>query len=291
MSEPPPRLINITNILKKKVACITLDIEQDFGELLQKPSYEGLSHTGEVARFFKVRKIPVTCFVQGSLLETHPRRIEELSEMDAEFELHSYSHPDPNKADIKFELERGTKTYREYFHKDPSGYRAPLGVVRPGDYEVLAAHGFKFDSSIFPSVRPGTFNNARMPTGPYMLSQCEMLEFPLGVISHTLRIPFSLSYLRLLGGSYFALLRMFGLPGFVIFDAHLHDLFQLSSAKGLDLTKQSLPYRLVFDRIYRRPITGGGLAILGRVLDFLENKGYNFWRMDRVYKSIKEAGA
>ena len=168
MSKEKYTIIDLHN-LKEKVACLTLDVEQDYGDLLDEPSYEGLGYISDLVDFFKERNIPLTCFIQGSLFETHPAEIKKLFALDAEFELHTYSHPCPEEANTKFEVERGEEAYQNFFGKKPVGYRSPLGVIKEGDYTILASHGFGFDSSIFPSIRPNTFNNLRLPIKPYFL--------------------------------------------------------------------------------------------------------------------------
>ncbi len=279
-------VIEISRILKTRVACITLDIEQDFGDLLNEPRYEGLDHIGELVAFLKQRNIPVTCFVQASLLETHPTRIEALSGIDAELELHSYSHPHPGKGNQKYQIEKGRETFRNYFGRDPSGYRAPLGVITEPDYEVLAANCFKFDSSIFPSIRPGTFNNLGKPIKPYFVAGHRLVEFPLAVLSNRLRIPLSLSYMKLFGRGFPCLLKAFNLPHLVIFNAHLHDLFALRSADEIDYRQASPTDRFIFDRVYRKSSAGSGMAILEQFIRLLGDKGYHFARLDSVYQSI-----
>ena len=53
-------------IENRKTACLTLDLEQDYGDLLEKPGYEGLEHIPELVNLLKQRGLPLTCFVQGS---------------------------------------------------------------------------------------------------------------------------------------------------------------------------------------------------------------------------------
>ena len=277
--------INMGSLGDKKVVCLTLDVEQDYGDLLDEPSYEGLEHIPEVVAFFREKNIPLTCFVQGSLLETHPAFIEQMSTLDIEFELHSYSHPSPKKRNIEFEVGKGKEAYREFFGEDPLGYRAPLGVIDGRDYEILASHGFKFDSSISPSIRPGTFNNMAKPTKICLVNKFKIIEFPFTVFHSMIRIPLAISYIKLLGRPFFYLLKILPLPNLIIFGFHLHDLFGLSSANKLSLEKFSPVYRLVFSRIYIRQ-SNDGLAILDEIVALFQERGYVFCRIDDIYKSI-----
>ena len=268
----------------KKIACLTLDLEQDYGDLLEEPSYEGLEYISDLVAFFKERDIPLTCFVQGSLFETCPAHIKTLSTLDVEFELHSYSHPGPGKMNTEFEIRRGKEAFRKFLKKDPMGYRSPLGITDREGYEILASNGFRFDSSVFPSLRPGVFNNLRKSIKPYVSSNPEIVEFPLTVFSSIIRIPVALSYIKLLGKPYLYLLKTFPLPNLIIFCFHLHDLFQLSSSKKIPLEKYSFIYRRTFKRIYQEGKEG--LPVLSELIAILQQKGYTFSKLADVYKTI-----
>ncbi|MBI4333586.1 MAG: polysaccharide deacetylase family protein [Chloroflexi bacterium] len=286
MSATHPRIAKLTGLTGPRRACVTLDIEQDYGDLLAEPSYEGLGHLGDLAKFLGEQRIPVTCFIQGSLLETHPAQIRKLSSLDVDFELHSYSHPHPSRSKTRFEIEKGREIYRNFFGKDPSGYRAPLAVITAEGYEALASNNFKFDSSVSPSVRPGTFSNFRTPAAPYYLPDYKLVEFPFSVVS-PLRIPLGISYIKLLGKIYLSFLKHAALPGLVIVAAHLHDLFPLKAAAKIDCRPFSPLYRYVFNRIYKDP-TRDGLSLLATVIGILKRKDYAFTRLDRVYEGIRE---
>ncbi len=280
-------IINSAELRNLKAICLTLDLEQDYGDLLDKPSYEGLEHIPELVSFLREKNIPLTCFVQGSLFETHSTQIKALSALDIEFELHSYSHRRPKEVDTKLEIEKGKQAYRKFFGKDPVGYRSPLGIITDKDYQILASNGFGFDSSIFPSLRPGAFNNLTKPTKPYFVNNSKIIEFPLTVFSPIIRIPTSLSYIKLLGKPRLFLLRALPLPNLVIFGFHLHDLFELGSSKKIPLEKSSFIYKKIFGRIYH----GGrdGLSLLQQLIAIFHQKGYAFSKLEDVYQSITRA--
>ena len=268
--------------LKQKIVCLTLDVEQDFGDLLDEPEYEGLHHIVKLVSLFTQKNIPLTCFVQGSLFETHPTSVEQLSALDAEFELHSYSHPSPRASNTKFEIERGKQAYIDFFNREPIGYRAPLGSINGEGYETLASNGFKFDSSVFPSVRPGVFNNLNKPIVPYVFNNSGMVEFPITVFSKVIRTPISLSYIRLLGKPYFHLLRRSTLPNLIIFSFHLHDIYSLSSSSSIPLAGLPLLYKAIFRKLY----TGrnvNGMSLLENLIALFSAKGYRFLKLIDIY--------
>ena len=281
------RIIDLLQIGNQKIACLTLDLEQDYGELLDEPSYEGLEHVTELVAFLREKAVPLTCFVQGSLFETHSDKVDQLAQLDVEFEVHSYSHPKPRQAESKSEIEKGREAYRKFLGQDPVGYRSPLGVINTKDYEILASNGFKFDSSIFPSVRPGAFNNLRKPTKPYFLGSSKIVEFPFTVFSPIIRIPVALSYIKLLGKPYLYLLRTLPLPNLLIFNFHLHDLFKLSCSNKLPLEKFAFVDRRIFRRIYSAA-KPNGLQLLDEFITLLERKGYAFSKLVDIYQVLSE---
>ena len=276
-------MVNLGDLGNKKIACLTLDVECDYGSLLDEPRYEGLKQISVLVTFFKERKIPLTCFVQGSILEAHPAIIGQLATLDVEFELHSYCHPKPENMDVRFEIGKGKEAYERFFGRAPLGYRAPSGVTSKETYEILAAYGFKFDSSIFPSIKPGVFNNLKRPTKPHIVNG--ILEFPFTVLSDIIRIPIALSYITLIGKPYLYLLKTLRLPKLIIFDFHLHNLFRLESSKEIPFQKYPFVYRSVFNRIYKKG-AGKGLDTLKDFIAVLSQKGYTFLKMADVYEMI-----
>ena len=278
------RILNLAS-LKQRVACLTLDVEQDFGDLLDEPAYEGLDYIPNLVEWLEDKDIPLTCFVQGSILETHAAQIEPLFRLDAEFELHSYSHPGPREINSHAEIERGRQAYREFFRKDPIGYRTPLGAINGKDYQVLASNGFKFDSSVFPSLRPDVFSNMRKPTKPYFLNEAQIVEFPITVFSNIIRIPVALSYIKLFGKPYLDLLRLVHCPNLIIFDFHLHDLFRLSSSSKIRSKRLPFIYRKIYRRIYQEEKTSG-MRILDEFIAALQKKAYSFLKLVDLYDAI-----
>ena len=275
-------ILNLHN-LKQKVACLALDVEQDYGDLLDEPSYEGLEHIPGLIKFLKGKDIPLTCFVQGSLLETHPTNIKELSALDVEFELHSYSHPGPREINAEIEINKGKQAYRRFFGKDPMGYRAPLGFINDKHLETLASYGFKFDSSIFPTLRPGVFNNLRKATTPYSIENPKIVEFPFTVFSNFMRVPIALSYVRLFGKPYLYLLKTCPLPKLIVFYFHLYDLFNLNSSTKIPLEKFPFIYRRIFKRIYQS--RQDGLSLFDELIGIFQKRGYTFLKLEDIYEA------
>lgn len=281
--------IDLANFKKNRIACLTLDVEQDYGHLLDEPSYEALQHLPDLVNLFRERSIPLTCFVQGSLFEIHPSAIEQLSALDVEFEVHTYSHPKPKEMDHEREISEGKEAFTKFWGREPIGYRSASGVVDEKMFAILPRYGFKFDSSVVPSIRPGVFNSLNKPTGPYFLNDCGIAEFPVTVVSNLIRIPISLSYVKLLGKPYFYLLRSSNLPNLIIFSFHLHDLYTLTSSSNIPFERFTLLCRTIFRRIYTGR-SDSGMGLLENLITLFSTKGYRFLKLIDVYHAAsKEA--
>jgi len=274
--------LDLTSLNNNKIVCLTADIECDFGELLDEPEYEGIKHIPLFVDYFKEKQIPLTCFIQGSLLETHRNFIDLLTELDTEFHLHSFSHPSPDKCNIEYEIKAGKEAYQNYFGHQPKGYRAPLGVIREDDYDVLLREGFQFDSSIFPSFRPGAFNNNRAPVVPFRIGSQGIMEFPFTVLSRWLRVPLSISYIKLLGWPYELLIKKLKLPDIIIIGFHLHDLYDLKSKNLLANNNSSLLYKIIYNKIYIQN-KANGLELLDELILLLQRRNYLFFKLTEVY--------
>lgn len=212
---------------RQKTACITLDLESDW--FVDEPgrTYITVEYLSEYIELIQSVGVPVSVFVVGRLLEERPEVVDRLrTELDTEFHLHSYAH-DPEMQDgFRTDLRDGVGAFESFFGRRPQGYRAPLGKITDTQLTTLDREGFEFDSSIFPSYRPGTYNNLSAPTEPYRPDNTEQLvELPVGVVPY-LRLPTAQSYLKLGGQSYVRLLDMLDPPDPLVFVSHLHDFIE-----------------------------------------------------------------
>ena len=100
--------------LNKKIACLTLDVECDYGDLLDTPQYEGITNIPNFVDYFEKTSIPLTAFIQGSLMTTHPEYIKLLTKIDVECQVHSYSQPKAmSKFPLKFQnIQLTTKVFK-----------------------------------------------------------------------------------------------------------------------------------------------------------------------------------
>lgn len=274
---------------KTKLACFTLDLESDGGwgettcEMLENPAW--------FARFRQIIRdydLKLTVFVVGKLLEAKPEYIDLLLRLGAEFELHSYSH-DPTVPDSTTEIVRAKQAYRNFFGRDPKGYRAPMGLISEKGLRTLQAEGFLYDASILPSWRFDEFgfNHLGKSISPWVYdqfskpsTQLPFVELPMAVVPK-IRLPISLSYLKLLGWSpYRALFHLFGLPPMLVFWSHPYDYFPTSAMYEWNWKKY----------IHLRNIHRSA-EIVTRFIGFLNEQGYEFAYMHELYEAVcRQAG-
>lgn len=257
-----------------KYICFTLDLEEDHAGLIRN-YFEGLDHLEDFIGIIKDNKIDVSFFIQSLLIERFPELIELLAENKFDLHLHSYSHSInrfKNSVNERFEIQKSKEIYRCFFNSDPIGYRFPLGIINDNHYFLLKEFGFKFDSSVFPMIRPGYFNNLNKPLFPHIVNG--IVEIPFSVISRTIRIPVSLSYLKILYPLH--IMKRYN-NQYIIFDFHMHDLYNLNSRMQLPFSKR-IPY-------LRN--SKNGLNLFLRFHGKLLNEGYKSISILKMYELIK----
>lgn len=259
-----------------KTACITLDIEPDFGQdhISSKNCVETFLLERDSRIFCSDNKL--TAFVVSDILESNPELIDVFYESGVNIEFHSHSHQ--INRDPIVDIPRGVQVFEELVGKAPLGYRAPQGVFAENELGVLYENGIRFSSSVFPSYRPGKFNNLAKPRSPFVHESFPVIELPLGSVP-VLRLPISLSYIMLFGwGFYKRLFDLVELPDNLVFMFHLHDLYRPRSFDEL-----SSFWKSVYSRFYR----GEPLSCLLEFFDYLRSDGYTFLYMDELYKKQK----
>ncbi|MCX6340317.1 MAG: polysaccharide deacetylase family protein [Candidatus Aureabacteria bacterium] len=266
-----------------KYAFLTLDFEPDHCDLVKGNHYDAFRGIPKFLGMIRSRGITVTVFATGIVLEEREADIRTLVEAGAEVELHSYSHKRGTNGIT--EITKGIEAYRRIFGRSPKGYRAARGMISDEEIACLAAQGFHFDSSLFPSFFPGRFCNIAKPTAPFFYPGTSLLEIPFSVISR-IRFPVSLSYIQLAGFPTFRALKcIFGLPDILIIDLHLHDLFPPDIFRSLPVK-----WKLVYSRCFMRH-RERGLNDLEDLIRMLEGEGYTFGILGDLYRDyVKAAG-
>ncbi|ELY42686.1 polysaccharide deacetylase family protein [Natronorubrum bangense] len=255
---------------EEKLACVTLDLENDW--YFDKEGYDHLTfeYIDDYIELIKNLGIPVTFFVVGKTIERFPDIIDKLDkELKCEFHLHSYQHDTSKSYDFREEIQRGKKAFESHFGYEPKGYRAPQGNIEPHEFKILEDEGFVFDSSVFPSYRPGIYSNLDKPLRPYRKSETnELLEIPIAATPGT-RIPVCQSYLKLFGRPYRAYLKHAPLPEPLVFNTHLQDFYRTASHDQLGQPKE-----LIMKRNLNRSI-----EIFNKAVGQFRSRGYSFGTM------------
>lgn len=267
------RAADETKRASDRTACLTLDLENDW--YFEEDGYDHLvlDRIDDFAALVTDLDLPLSVFVVGKTLERYPEAIDDLARTtDSEFHLHSYTHPTTDEYNHRDEIDRGIEAYRDHFGSTPDGYRAPQGRNERGQLEYLERCGFDFDSSVFPSYRPGVYQNLTAPRMPHVPDYLEDLrEVPVGVLPG-LRIPFSQSYMKLFGRLYLTYLRYADLPDVMVFDSHLQDFYRTNSHDNLD---QPLKF------VHRRNLDQS-VELFRRVVGILREKGFEFEHVSTV---------
>lgn len=263
-----------------KLACITLDLEA-FGSDSDPKACRLLNDEKLFTRLEAIvrrHRVKLTVFVAASLLEEAPFAIERFASLDSEFELHSYSHNIAD-TDSHAEIEKAYNAYVDYFGKQPLGYRAPWGKISTEGLERLTRFGFKYDSSIFPSIRPGVFSNLSSPTQPFQHANNSLIELPLAVVPKV-RLAVALSYLKFFGPRlYRSLFKICGMPNPLVFCMHLHD-FKLDPEA---LANADLPR---WAKYYHARNVKDAFDIFETFLGLLDRQGYSTAYMSELYAKV-----
>lgn len=265
--------------IKEKFACITLDFEMDYGDRTEMFNIlEDKKGLAELAELFRDLDIPISTFIRTDILTKYPQSLEVIKDIASDYHCHSHTHNTRN-FNSETEIAECSKTFEKYFKYKPLGYRAPQGVLYKGDIEIVKKTGFKFSSSVFPSYRPGRYNNLSKPRDSFMYDN-GIMEFPFAVIPK-LRYTISLSYLKLLGfNANKALFAIFGLPNVIVFDSHLHDYILNQESFG------KLPARLKAAWSINKH---SGKKYLAGFVNELKRLNYRFITMTDLFHYIKKS--
>lgn len=247
-----------------RLVAFTVDVEPDYGGIFG-PVYHTLQDDDVLDHFkqtLKTNDIPVTLFITGDLLERHLSTTRRISEIGSELQVHSYSHPGPGH-DVIGEARRARDAYTGFYGRPPSGYRSPFGYIHDDCLSKLADIGYRYDSSLFPTLRPGRFYNLGRSLFP-VRTEADFWELPLGCFAGS-RLVFSVGYLKFFGPVVFRiLLRLSGIPNILIIDSHMHDFIPTELYRKLPVSK-----RLRYARNKLR-----GLSLLVRFIHLLRSAGY-----------------
>jgi polysaccharide deacetylase family protein (PEP-CTERM system associated) len=152
--------------------------------------------------------VKATFFVQGLVAEAFPGLVRTFLEQGHEVQSHGYSHRPlfaMSRLELQRELEFARKTVEDAVGVEVTMFRAQdFSIVRANIWalELVAAAGFKVDSSVFP-IRTKRYGISGWPAGPArgrLQSGAVLLEVPVAVLQC------GGAWLPVAGGGYFRLL-------------------------------------------------------------------------------------
>ena len=255
----------------RKIACITLDIETDFHDPDGRIRlFDDASLFDRYTALVKKHNVKLTAFLVTSLLEQYGAEYRKLAEViPVEFAIHSHAH-DTNNPCSRADIEESVRAYRNFFGKNPIGYRAPVGQITREGMKSLLDLGFRYDSSIYPSVRPGKpgYNNLHLPVEPFRVKKesQSIIEVPFATL-HGLRLVFSLSYVKLFGWTtYDWLMKIFPPPNQMAVLTHPYDHYFHLLPETTDGWEKPLMQRNA----------ASAFELLEKMIIFLHKAGYEF---------------
>ena len=267
--------------LNKKYACITLDVEEDYGDRVNEFNIykDSIDKIEELKSLYDTLDVPVSAFITTNILDKYSNMTELVKWLANDYHCHSDTH-NTKSFDSKKEIITCFSKFKEHFGFEPLGYRAPKGVLYPGDIKLITDAGFLFSSSLFPSLRVGTFNNLNSPQSPFYYDT-GLLEVPFAVVNK-IRLIVSLSYQKLFGSALSqALYKTFGLPNIVIYDSHLHDYI---------ISEKSFAQLPAFMKSIYSVNKYSGNKILVNFVNYLKAEGYSFVTMTDLFSLLKNKG-
>jgi len=109
-----------------------------------------------ILRLLEDYSLPATFFVPGYTADHYPEEIERIVSGGHEIAHHGYSHQSPLRMDDageRADLERGL-TALDRLGVKPDGYRTPSWEPSRRTFDLLAEHGFSYDSSLMDDDKP-----------------------------------------------------------------------------------------------------------------------------------------
>lgn len=175
---------------------LTVDLEEWFQGLTSTnpqvalwPSLESrvVGATERLLEILRSRQSQATFFVLGYVADRHPALIKRIQSEGHEIGIHGYFHRFVHRltpATFAAELERSVESVGHLTGERPLGHRAPYFSINGSSswaFDVLAAQGFRYDSSVFPA-RSLLYGYPEAPSIPYRLAGTGLIEFPISTL-------------------------------------------------------------------------------------------------------------
>jgi peptidoglycan/xylan/chitin deacetylase (PgdA/CDA1 family) len=153
---------------KAALAILSFDVDAESPILVEGRRYADdptlMSHQAygpqvavpRILRLLEDYSLPATFFVPGYTADHHPEAVERIAAAGHEIAHHGYSHHSPLRMEEgaeRADLERGLAALGR-LDVQPSGYRTPSWEPSLRTFDLLAEHGFEYDSSLMDDDRP-----------------------------------------------------------------------------------------------------------------------------------------
>jgi Domain of unknown function (DUF3473)/Polysaccharide deacetylase len=282
LQEQPVDFGERLEVISSKLACLSLDLEAD----LRCPDerIRLLDEDAKLEAFLSLMArvaVPFTCFTVMSIAAKYADRLAILGQRtQVEFAVHSFSH-DRSRPATADEVERSWDAYCRLWNTEPWGYRAPNCLIDEGGIARLMERGFRYDSSITPSIRFDQYgyNNLGYSRSPFRFKRDgrSLLEFPIACLALS-RLPFTLSYIKLFGFPAYRLASaIMPLPRIVATYFHAYDLYADEIADNIPGWKR---------HAHRRNASRGTI-FLANAIGLLKRRGYQFVTMRQLAASLE----
>jgi len=160
----------------------------------------------KILDLFEKNNVTATFFFLGWIAEKHPAIVKDTISRGHEIATHGYAHKliyNQTRSEFNEDITKAKSILENITGKEIIGYRAPGFSVTPETewvFNILAEHGFKYDSSIFPGKRfLGYYDKFSKDPVIINISGNQIVEFPQTLID------FGFIRLSCFGGGYLRL--------------------------------------------------------------------------------------
>jgi peptidoglycan/xylan/chitin deacetylase (PgdA/CDA1 family) len=151
------------------VAMLTFDVDGVSSWLNRNPDFKNLPTLMSMAEYgpsvaaprildlLDQYSIKSSFYIPGYVAETHPDLVREIARRGHEVGHHGYMHEPPASLSRDREQEvlvKGISILKGLTGQAPIGYRSPSWELSPYSLELLASHGFLYDSSLMGDDAP-----------------------------------------------------------------------------------------------------------------------------------------
>ncbi len=125
--------------------------------LMSMAEYGPAVATPRILDMLDAHNVPASFYVPGYVAETHPDLVKEIAARGQEVAHHGYMHEPPSTLTHEQEddvLKRGIDILGGLTGERPLGYRSPSWELSEHSLDLLAGHGFLYDSSLMGDDAP-----------------------------------------------------------------------------------------------------------------------------------------